>query len=156
MALAAAFAVGYMVSLELWARQVAWPLLNGVSVVALPLTWTLVALRLLGPRPSRRRRFDPPGLAACLAISAASLLNAWNAWDVAFTPPSVTLDVFSVAVLRIVEPLPLAAAVGGIWSLLILDRRWRPEPTWIDRTGRCLAIYWLWAGLVLPFLRLFV
>ena len=76
MALAAAFALGYMVALGLWERHVAWPILNGVSVVALPITWTLMALRVLDPRPSRRRRFDPPGSAACLAVSAASLLNA--------------------------------------------------------------------------------
>jgi hypothetical protein len=99
MALAAAFALGYMVALGLWERHVAWPILNGVSVMALPITWTLVALRIIGARPSRRRRFDPPGLAACLAVSAASLLNSWCAWDIAFSRPSAPIDVFSVAAL---------------------------------------------------------
>jgi hypothetical protein len=155
MALAAAFALGYTASLELWRRQVAWPLLNGVSVVALPITLTLVALRLIGPRASRRRRFDPPGLAASVAVSAASLLNIWCAWDVAFLRTPVPPDLFSAMALRVVEPVPLAAAVAGIWSLLICDRRWRPEPTWIDRLGRCLGIYWLAAGLAVPVLRLF-
>ena len=42
------------------------------------------------------------------------------------------------------------------WSVLIFDRRWRPEPSWIDRAGRCLGIYWLAAGVVIPFLRLFL
>ena len=155
MALAAGFALGYTLALGLWERHVPGPILHG-SVVALPITWTLVALQVLGPRPSRRRRFDPPGLAACLAVSAASLLNALCGWDVAIIRPSVPLDVFTVAVLRIVEPLPLGAAVVGIWSVLIFDRRWRPEPTWMDRIGRCLGIYWLAAGLVVPLLRLFL
>jgi hypothetical protein len=155
MALAAAFALGYMSALALWERSVAWPVLNGVSVVALPMTWTLVPLRVIGPRPSRRRRFDPPGLAACLAVSAASLLNSWYAWEVAFIGPSVSQDVFSLVALRVVEPLPLATAVVATWSVLIFNRRWRPEPSWIDRLGRCLGIYWLAAGLIVPILHLF-
>ena len=90
-----------------------------MSVVALPITWTLVALRFIGSRPSRGRWFDPPGLSACLAVSAASLLNSWCAWDVVFILPSVPEDVFSLAALRVVEPLPLAAAVLG--DLVVLD-----------------------------------
>jgi hypothetical protein len=155
MALAAAFALGYMSALALWEQHVPWSILKCASVVALPITWTLVALRFIGPRPSRRRRFDPPGLAACLAVSAASLMNSWCAWDVAFIAPSVSQDVFSLVALRIVEPLPLATAVAATWSLLILNRRWRPEPSWIDRLGRCLGIYWLAPGLAVPILRLF-
>ena len=122
-------------------------------MVVLPITWTLVALRFIGSRPSRGRWFDPPGLSACLAVSAASLLNSWCAWAVVFISPSVPEDVFSLVALRIVEPLPLAAAVLATWSLLIFNRRWRPEPSWIDRVGRCLGIYWLAAGLVVPILR---
>jgi hypothetical protein len=155
MALSAAFALGYMVALGAWEQHVSWPILYGGSVIALPITWTLVALRVIGPRPSRRRRFGPPGLAASLAVSAASLLNVCCSWDIAFISPSVPHDVISVAALRVVEPVPLAAAVAAIWSLLIYEQRWRPEPSWIDRAGRCLGIYWLAAGLVAPFLRVF-
>jgi hypothetical protein len=154
MALSAAFALGYLVALGLWEQPLSWPILYSGSVIALPLTWTLVALRVIGPQPSRRRRFDPPGLAACLAAATASLWNSWSAWEPAFIRPSVPLDIFEAAVIRLVEPVPLAAAVGGIWSVLLFDRRWRPEPSWIDRAGRCLGIYWLAAGLVIPFLRL--
>jgi hypothetical protein len=154
MALSAAFALGYISALALAAHNVAWPILNSVSVVALPITWTLVALRFIGSRPTRGRWFDPPGLAACFAVSAASLLNSWCAWDVFFTRPSVPQDAFSLVALRVVEPVPLAAAVLGTWSLLIFNRRWRPEQSWIDRLGRCLGIYWLAAGMVVPILRL--
>ena len=59
------------------------------------------------------------------------------------------------ALLAAAVALPLAAAVLGTWSLLICNRRWRPEQSWIDRLGRCLGIYWLGAGLVVPILRLF-
>ena len=46
----------------------------------------------------------------------------------------------------------LSAAVAGTWLVLLLDRRWKPEPSWIDRAGRLLAVYWLTAGLMLPVL----
>ena len=57
MALTIAFALGYTVALRLWAEQVPWPMIHGTSVVLLPITWTLVVLRILGPRPARRRLF---------------------------------------------------------------------------------------------------
>lgn len=147
MALAAASALGYMWAVALWAQHAPRPVLNGISVVVLPITWTLVALRFLGQRPSRRRRFVPPGLAACLAVSAASAFNACCAWNADATIPAIPQDSFVVAALRVVEPQPIAAAVVAVWALLILDRRWRPERSWIDRLGRCLGISWIAAGL---------
>jgi hypothetical protein len=82
-------------------------------------------------------------------------LNSWCAWDVAFVRPSVPQDVFTLGALRVLEPLPLAAAVAATWSLLLVNRRWHPERSWIDRLGRFLGLYWLAAGLVVPFLRAF-
>ena len=40
----------------------------------------------------------------------------------------------------------------GVPGVLILDPRWRPEPSWIDRLGRGLGIYWLAAESVVPIL----
>jgi hypothetical protein len=60
----------------------------------------------------------------------------------------------SIALLRAVQPLPLAAAVAGSWLVLFMDGRWRPEPSWLDRMARCLGLYWLGAGLIMPLLRL--
>ena len=37
----------------------------------------------------------------------------------------------------------------GAWLALLLARRWHPEPSWIDRMGRALGLYW-----VSPALRL--
>ena len=154
MALTIAFAFGYTVALRLWAEQVPWPMVNGTSVVLLPITWTLVALRILGPRPARQRLFFPPGLAACLAVSAASFLSLCYGWDQPKVSFAGSQSLLSIAALRAVQPLPLAAAVAGPWLVFILDRRWRPEPSWIDRTGRCLGVYWLATGLIMPFLSL--
>jgi hypothetical protein len=33
---------------------------------------------------------------------------------------------------------------------LALDRRWRPEPGWLDRLGRFLWAYWLADALGVP------
>ena len=35
--------------------------------------------------------------------------------------------------------LPVATA----WMALALGRRWRPEPSWVDRTGRALGFAWI-------------
>jgi hypothetical protein len=155
MALTLAFALGYAVAMQIWAGNVSWPLVTGTSVVLMPVTWTVLALRVLGPRPRRHRSFYPPGLAACLAVSAASLLNLCFGSDPTLNRFPGSLDIISFAVLRAVQPLPLVAAVSGIWLILFFDRRWRPEKSWIDRMGRCLGFYWLASGLVVAFLRLF-
>jgi hypothetical protein len=154
MALTLAFAFGYTVASRLWAEQVPQPILHGISVVVLAITWTLVVLRVLGSPPARRRLFYPPGLAACLAVSAASILSFYYDWDHAYLTLQGSQSILSIVALRAVQPLPLATAVAGTWLVLALDRRWRPEPSWIDRTARCLGLYWLAVGLIMPFVRL--
>ena len=123
-----------------------WPLLNGVSVVA---------LRFIGSPPSRRRRFDPPGLSACLSASAASLFVLLVCLGFRIHPHFGRTGRF---LSRGTSHRGAAAACdcrGGYLGVLTFDRRWRPEPSWIDRLGRGLGIYWLAAGLVVPILRLF-
>jgi hypothetical protein len=34
-------------------------------------------------------------------------------------------------------------AVVASWVALALARRWRPEPSWVDRAGRALGAYWI-------------
>jgi hypothetical protein len=46
-------------------------------------------------------------------------------------------------------------AVAGAWLLLALTGSWVTEPTWIDRWGRVLGVYWLF-GIPLQLLSLFV
>jgi hypothetical protein len=43
-----------------------------------------------------------------------------------------------------------APAILAAWLTLILRRRWCPEPSWLDRMGRLLAILWLILGIVGP------
>lgn len=155
MAITVAFALGYSVALRLWEEHIPGLILHGISVVVLSITWMLVALRVLGPRSSRRRLFYPPGLAACLAVSTASLFSLCYGWDQPYSSFPSPQGILSIAALRAVQPLPLAAAVAGTWLVLMFDRRWRPEPSWIDRTARGLAVYWLALAATVTFLRLF-
>ena len=41
--------------------------------------------------------------------------------------------------------------MAGSWLTLSLNRRWRPEPTWLDRLGRALGLYWIACGGMLAF-----
>jgi hypothetical protein len=34
-------------------------------------------------------------------------------------------------------------AVAAAWLTLAIGRRWRPEPTWVDRSGRAIGFFWL-------------
>jgi hypothetical protein len=49
---------------------------------------------------------------------------------------------------------PLEEIIGGVvfgaWAALASTRRWRAEPTWIDRLGRVLATIWI--GLLLIYI----
>jgi hypothetical protein len=103
----------------------------------------------------RGRRFSPPGVAACLAVTIGALINLLTSWHEIVTyvgPRSLSL----VAMLNAVTPIPPAAAVAAVWVLLLFDDRWRFERSWIDRVGRCLGLYWLLAGMAVPFARYFL
>jgi hypothetical protein len=154
MTFTAALALGIAVILGLCEENDPKLVVQGTSVMALPVCWALSVSRMMGPRLRRGRKFSSPGVAACLAVSIGSLPNLCSAWDLIVSyvgPRSLLL----VTMLRAVTPLPLAAAVAGTWVVLVFDRRWRPEPSWIDWAGRCLGVYWLLAGLTLPFARYF-
>ena len=54
-------------------------------------------------------------------------------------------------------PPPLfGLAVLASWVTLVAGRRWRPEPSWVDRLGRALGLLWVLLGLASPLLLLFV
>lgn len=148
-----AFCLGYSLASPIWSERIPWRLLSGISVMLLPVTWTLVGLAIIHRGPSRRSRFTPPGLAACIAVSAASFLSLCYGGDHSYLSFTGSRGFVATAALRAVQPLPLAAAVAGTWLVLVFDRRWKPEPSWIDRLARALACYWLAAGLLVPLLR---
>jgi hypothetical protein len=38
---------------------------------------------------------------------------------------------------------PCGYAVAGVWMVLAISGRWRPEKSWIDRGGRVLGLTWI-------------
>ena len=48
------------------------------------------------------------------------------------------------------ERAEVGFAIAACWLVLIVGRRWRPEPSWIDRCGRALGAYWI---LLVPVVR---
>ena len=54
--------------------------------------------------------------------------------------PGALLELFTIAI-----PAP-AFAIIVAWTMLAVQRRWRNEPSWIDRAGRVLGVAWVLAG----------
>jgi hypothetical protein len=67
---------------------------------------------------------------------------------------SLLSDYWQGLVWQLVSPRPMAVAVAGVWAALALSRRWRPEPSWIDRAGIGLGVLWIASMLAIPVLNL--
>ena len=96
------------------------------------LSYGLLLLRLVRPRPAWREVFKQPGCTACLAVAVALPVITWT--------EQIAL-----------EPIPLIAVAGtvaAVWLGQALVRHWRPEPSWVDQTGRVLGLCWLLVGLI--------
>jgi hypothetical protein len=57
--------------------------------------------------------------------------------------------------LLIVGSTLIGMAVLTSWMTLIVGRRWRAEPTSVDRLGRAVGVFWIVAGVVVPGLFLY-
>ncbi len=128
-------------------------------------TWsaTLVGLRLRSPRPPRRHLTRQPGLIACLMATITFLmviLMAIIGLTILFAPNygPRPIEFFKEFVLELFQVLgslefflmsiPLVGmGVLTSWLTLVVGRRCRPEPSWIDRLGRVLGVYWITAGI---------
>ena len=130
-------------------RAYTW--LHGVgSCLVVPWMAALIVIRLRRPRPGRLRLACQPGFVACVAVLASILAGlAWFATihhRPGFQRPEGFEQAWSIATHW------TDTAVAGAWLALVLARRWRPEPSWIDRMGRALGFYWIF--LLLAFIAL--
>ena len=162
MAMMAAIAVGCFLArftmdkLDM-AKYPSWLVVRGSWAVMLPLTWMLAALRTTAPRP----RFQTPGSSACVTVVIVSfcMLLFYSHNVIGYlraAPTRIWSDsrYWSNIALYVLTPMPLAASVAAAWSIMALDGRWRPEPTWLDRSGRAVGIYWILAGVAIPTLNI--
>lgn len=114
---------------------------------------TVLALRLRGPRPRVARLARQPGFLAgatvLLATAAGALLLA--GYNLLIRPgpgqPPLSGPATLLLALLTMMPVPVGLAVMASWFTLALNRRWRPEPSWLDRAGRVFG--WLWLLLAL-------
>jgi hypothetical protein len=99
----------------------------------------MIVIRLRRPRPRVVR--SQPGFIACVAVMASLLPGlAWFA-TIHHRPGFQRAQGFEQAWAIATQWTDTAGL--GAWFALFLARRWRPEPSWIDRMGRALGLYWI-------------
>ena len=111
----------------------------------------LLGLWLRRPHPTREDVATRPGFVACLALALSlvlgtsgiaivhlvqSMLLKRNMATYPFTPGKDLLEIL------LFWPGPMVVAA---WTTLIVGGRWRAERSWLDRSGRILGVFWIWA-----------
>jgi hypothetical protein len=108
--------------------------------------WTLalIPIRLLGPRPRIRRLARQPGMMSTCASGVTIVLVGLFALVEAL---AVELRGFKGPVRSAewapIVPMLLGLAVLVSWTTLLIGRRWRAEPSWVDRLGRATGVFWI-------------
>lgn len=139
----------------------AWAATMNGFVLALPcvliLTFTWLVLRLRGPRPPWRRVACLPGTTAVL--TAAFSLTLFAPFVVMILLAAARRlgsysELWKESAAGMIELAALSTPVIGFsilsaWVLLVVQRRWRCERSWLDRMGRALGMAWIMIGSVI-------
>lgn len=139
----------------LWTRRVRLILVRTAPFASV-VTMALLFLRLLRPRPPAIRLARQPGFIACLAASLGLFVGGSMTFSTVSrnsTAPWRGLFVsdYFPYLLQPFDRAEAGFAVAATWLVLIVGRRWRPEPSWIDRLGRAVGVYWI---MMIPVLRI--
>jgi hypothetical protein len=137
-------ASGAQGQLEAWKLVVTTVFL--VVLLAMPFAamWTLaiIPLRFTGPRPRFRRLARQPGINAAFSACVALVLAGVEAGVTLWLDGNEFTYFFLLAI-----PTYPALAVLIAWMTLLVGGRWRAEPSWVDRLGRALGVYWIVEGI---------
>lgn len=130
--------------LQYW---VYWVWTGPPSCIALAWGFALLLIRLRAPRPRWRRLTRQPGfVASTIAIGSipVALLQALG-WVLIRLEPALsrTSDFYSPEWYWGSATEMIPAPIVGAWLALALSKRWDPEPTWVDRMGRGLGLFWI-------------
>jgi len=133
------------------------------SILLLSWTAAVFLLRLRDPRPRRRLLWCQPGFLACVA---AVFLFAWKSLGVGLLAAAEVLAANPAQLPKIqfgdlIRELALmllsfhfapqanvGAAVLLVWLVTWASGRCRPEPSWVDRSGRVLGAIWVCTALL--------
>jgi ABC-type Fe3+ transport system permease subunit len=122
--------------------------------VIIPWTFLLILLRMRSPRPSWRRIWRQPGMAACLVAvfawlwTALALLLAMNVEHVARARRVITPADWAQKYLSDEVFMYVGLAVAAVWIVQYSSGRWRRSADWIDMMGRVVGALWIAIGLV--------
>ena len=122
--------------------------------VIIPWTFLLILLRMQSPRPSWRRIWRQPGMAACLVAvfawlwTAVALLLAMNVEHVARARRVITPAEWAQKYLSDEVFMYVGLAVAAVWVVQYASGRWRRSADWIDMMGRVVGALWIAIGLV--------
>ncbi len=122
-----------------------------VAQVAAVAAVALLAIRLRGPRPSMTRLARQPGLVACATVTLVGALSMaeYLAQILMIGVQNPFAQGFSYETLNVLMDglwysfTRNGYAVAATWMTLAMGGRWRPEPGWIDRSGRAVGIFWI-------------
>lgn len=112
----------------------------------------LIALRWIGPRPRWRRLAREPGIMACCASTTPLIVLGGHGIIYALGHRYQLLIDYMVDPIGMglmIWPMTLGMSVLAAWMTLLLGGRWRAEPTWIDRLGRAIGVFWVVVGLLM-------
>jgi hypothetical protein len=100
----------------------------------------IVVLALKAPRPSLPRLCRRPGFVAGIGTAVPLAVRASERLQDTVSRPVVSPDEF-------------ALTITAVWAVLLISRRWRSDPSWIDRVGRALGYFWIVLGVADEFAR---
>ena len=116
------------------------------------LTLTLFLVRLRRPRPPMKELIHHSGASACtgavvvmvVRLITVALVLGFTAVDM----PSYRSFPGIVALIGDIDefqavPSEIGCTVAAIWTLQLLGGEWEARPSWIDRLGRGLGVFWI-------------
>jgi hypothetical protein len=122
--------------------------------VVIPWTFLLIVFRMRSPRPSWRRIWRQPGMAACLVAvfawlwTVVALLLAVNVSHLALARRTITPADWAQKYLSDELFMYVGLAVAAVWIVQYMSGRWRRSADWIDTMGRVVGVLWIVIGLV--------
>jgi hypothetical protein len=132
-------------------------IMTSVATMPLVATLALLPIRVIGPRPSLRRLARQPGM---MATCAVGVTIAFVGLFLVAAAPGAQTGVFTVpdksaVVAMLFLPMFAGCALLVSWITLLVSRRWRAEPSWVDRLGRSTGVFWIVAGFAVTSLFIF-